>query len=169
MKRIISTLITISLIILVVLAIFQRFSGNVPGFFGYHVMYVVTGSMEPAIAAGDAVLVKDCIGSQVKEGEIVCYYADVEDVGKCLITHRVIKAPYDNDGELFIQTKGDANLREDDPVSCEKVLAVVACKLALVGKAFTFFRTPLGLLLAILPILILMFSEIRSCLHKDAC
>lgn len=48
---------------------------TVPRIMGYEVYDVVSGSMEPAIPVGSAVLVKPTDAAQLQEGDIVAYYA----------------------------------------------------------------------------------------------
>ncbi len=48
---------------------------TVPRIMGYEVYDVVSGSMEPAIPVGSAVLVKPTDAAQLQEGDVVAYYA----------------------------------------------------------------------------------------------
>ena len=81
----------------------------ISGYFPLYLLGVSTGSMEPTIDIGDAVLSKKVHSiDAIKEGDVIVY----EDDG-LLIVHRINRIVEEN-GETIIKTKGDANNVEDE-------------------------------------------------------
>ena len=117
---------------------------NSPAYvFGYAMMRVETGSMEPAIGAMSYILVKKYDGGELAEGDIVTYR--MQDVSSAaygsLITHRIEKIT--DDGYVM---KGDANAAADaKTVKKEDIAATFKRNL----PVFTFFgrlyASPFGL------------------------
>mgnify|MGYP002524438784 CR=1 FL=1 len=129
------------------LLVFAAVSGkkkNEPAYlFGYAVLRVETGSMEPAIPSKSFILVKKYKGGELAEGEIAAYR--MRDTSSAaygsLVTHRVEKIT--ESGVIF---KGDANPAADNlKVQSEDIVAVYVKNL----PALTFFgrlyASPLGL------------------------
>lgn len=82
------------------------------GVFPIYPNVILTGSMEPGIKPGDAVIIK-----KISEEEDI-YKLAVGDVinfdrGEINITHRIIKIEEDSAGNLQFVTKGDNNKSED--------------------------------------------------------
>lgn len=91
---------------------------------GSRTVIVTSGSMSPAIATGDAVVVTelDRVG-EVSVGDVVVFQPD--DTGSMKIIHRVIEIDRDGLGKVSsLVTMGDANQVADDPISPEQVLSV---------------------------------------------
>lgn len=84
---------------------------------GYRVLFVCSGSMEPAIPVG-SLLVEEKVEEEdaLQVGDVVTFrwpnaYADSEDRQ---ITHRIVRIISSaKDGQYTIQTKGDNNPIED--------------------------------------------------------
>jgi len=160
-KRILSGLITAMLLLILVSSMVQKMSGKAPGVLGYHIMYVMTGSMEPEIMAGDSVFVKECAADQVALGDVICYEGTEGVMAGKMVTHRVVVAPHEENGQLWLQTQGDANAAPDSPITGDRVYGVVIGKSSLVGMLFKFFCTVPGLLTIAAPIVWMMVDEIR--------
>lgn len=80
---------------------------------GYSLFRVVTGSMEPTIPTG-AVLVSEEIDiGQVAQDDIICYKTRIPEIYGAVVTHRVVAAFRGEDGEIYLETKGDANVVSD--------------------------------------------------------
>src|SRR4051812_22272115 len=75
--------------------------------FGYRTMTMLTGSMSPAIDPGDVAIVTPLAVQDVAEGMVISYHIPVED--HRLVTHRVVSVEHGPDGNVTVQTKGDAN------------------------------------------------------------
>lgn len=83
--------------------------------FAYPVV-VATGSMEPAIGAGDVVILCRTDPAELEVGDVIQYQSD-----GCTVIHRIVE----KDGDTFI-TQGDANNAPDlRPVEREQVLGRV--------------------------------------------
>jgi len=166
-KGILSGLLTVFLIIILSVSVVQKILGKTPGLFGYHFMYVLTGSMEPEISAGDAILVKECTADSVKLDDVICYRAESGEMAGKMITHKVIRETYKVDGETFLQTQGTANITADDPIRADQVYGKVVTKLVILGMLFRFFCTVPGLICVSGLIIWMMVGEIRN-IYKAA-
>lgn len=83
---------------------------------GYSAFEVATGSMSNTIEIGDVILVKLIEPNEtLSENEIVVFTQDTT-----LVTHRIIKI----NGDQII-TKGDANNKEDDPITRKQIIGKV--------------------------------------------
>ena len=79
---------------------------TVPMAFGYRGFVVLSGSMEPAIGTGDAVLVDSIAPIDARVGDIVSFRSP--DDPTRMITHRVVSLRATGGVVQFV-TKGDAN------------------------------------------------------------
>ncbi len=127
-----------SLLLVTVLIAAIAAAGVVAWTGGYHLYIVHTGSMAPALLAGDAVLdspPKD----RYKPGEIITFRHS--SLTTDLVTHRVADlAPG------VIHTKGDANRTADVwDIRPEQVQGVVATRLPGLGYVLIFLRKPIGI------------------------
>jgi signal peptidase len=104
---------------------------------GYRIYVVHTGSMEPTLKPGDAVLDRPA-PSSVRPGEIVTF--SVHSGPDSVVTHRV--ASYDG---TIVKTKGDAN-RSVDPWSLHlsQIVGSTVTRLPLAGYALVYLRHPQG-------------------------
>ena len=154
---VLGTLIALLTLVLI-MSMIARFSGGTPSILGYSLYRVSSGSMSPELVVGDVILVKNCDGMDVRDNDIVTYVATSGEMSGKLITHRVIKAPYEQNGEYYIITKGDANDSADDPVKVNQIEGKMLTKVGILKYLFDFFVTPWGLL-AIIALIILAFSN----------
>lgn len=119
----------------------SRLTGNEPALAGYRICIVMSGSMEPAVPVGSAVVVQPLAAEKVKPGDIITFRS--ENSGS-LTTHRV--ARLDTAGGLFY-TKGDANSAIDPtPVPAERLVGRVALTLPYAGYLLAYTRSREGLL-----------------------
>lgn len=82
---------------------------------------VATGSMEPAIAVGDAVVTCPSAAEDLREGDIIRYAKN----GTTVI-HRIVDCTQDETGRPVFVTQGDSNNTPDaDPVLPEQILGKV--------------------------------------------
>lgn len=135
-KKIISVVCTVLLIALVAVAVISSIISkrtNKPAFiFGYSLLWVKTGSMEPTIPERSYVLVKNYDGNGVQEGDIITFICPdpASPVYGQLITHRVqfvVEGGY--------KTKGDNSFTDTFTVKDENIVGVYADNL----PVFTFF------------------------------
>lgn len=126
-------LITVSLA-LAMLVVTQRM------FTPFHV--VISGSMEPQIRTGDAVVMSGLRPSEVKLGQVIIF-VDPEN-GSDYVIHRVVGI--DRTGRLpAFKTKGDNNpVRDDWTVSSSQVVGGVFLKVSRFGGFLSFVMTPRG-------------------------
>ena len=80
---------------------------EIPDFFGYKTFVIVSGSMEPTIMTGDAILVKEVPQDEIKINDIISFTQ-----GETNITHRIVEITEEN-GIKRYHTKGDNNNTED--------------------------------------------------------
>ncbi len=135
-------------------------SSSLPALLGYNTMVVTSGSMEPAIRVGDAVMMRPPAPGAVRIGDVITF----KPFGSPgLVTHRVV-ATSEIEGNLYFQTQGDANATPDpDLTSAEAVFGKVALTLPKMGFLLHFAATPRGKMLMIaLPLFVLMVREVRG-------
>lgn len=105
-KRIISIIVTIP-----ILGCLTTIICLISGLFTYYAIAIGSGSMEPSVNKGDAVIIEKLSKEQVKslvKGDIIVYQHDNK-----LIVHRIIKITEENNIYKYY-TKGDANESADD-------------------------------------------------------
>lgn len=89
------------------------FAWFVVGVFPIYPSVVLTGSMEPEIRPGDAILIEKLKDEkelyQLKQGDVINFKRD-----KITITHRILDIRRDEAGNLSFQTKGDNNQSADE-------------------------------------------------------
>ena len=162
-KKLRGIFLTLFLIVAVGILIFTmiaRLSGHTPTFFGYSVFRVSTGSMRPAYEIGDVIIVKECDPKELKAGDVCTYNGVTGNFAGKIVTHRVIEAVFEEDGEYYIRTKGDANPTEDPKINIKNVIGKVGIKIAVLRLLYNFFITPWGLITIILLIIAAFFNEI---------
>lgn len=144
----------------------------VPGAIGAEASYVVlSGSMEPAIGAGDLVVVGPIGADQIEEGDVITFRdADSPAAGEQTdrVTHRVIGVDR-SDGSPQFRTQGDAN-EDPDPgvVTPSQVIGEVWVAIPLIGYPVAFAGTRLGtILFVVVPGILLVVNELVS-LYRDA-
>ncbi|NRG44780.1 signal peptidase I [Bacillus sp. CRN 9] len=129
-------------------------SGTPPSIFGFSMMSVLTGSMEPDIKPGDLVVVKAADIESIQENEIITYKN-----GGTFVTHRVIDKVNLN-GQTVLQTQGDANnIKDEGLVIDNQIIGSVQFTVPKGGAIAQFLISPLGLLIAFILVLWLIFSH----------
>ncbi len=131
---------------------------KVPDFFGYKPFIVLSGSMEPAILAGDLIVTKVVAPEQIVKNDIIAFRAEKNTV----VTHRVTDVRTE-DGLTFL-TKGDANTGADaKAVSVADLEGIYLWRAAGVGRFAMFLQTPLGMLLFVItPLCLFILYDITS-------
>ena len=76
---------------------------EIPDFFGYKSFVIVSGSMEPTIMTGDAILVKEVSEDEIKTNDIISFSQE-----GTIVTHRITEMIEEN-GVKKYKTKGDNN------------------------------------------------------------
>lgn len=159
-------IICVILILLIILAAFQRFS-NQKNLFGYRVYTVASGSMIPTYNIGDTLLIKEMGASEINEGDAVTYLGQSGGVNGMIVTHQVMKKELGEDGKYYFHTKGIANNIEDPIISEDQVLGKVVHKfffLSIIGIITT--SMPLLFIFITIPLAILIAIEIIKIVYK---
>lgn len=127
---------------------------------GANLLVITSGSMEPAIATGDAVVVVDTPPADVEAGDVIAFRGYT---GDGLTTHRVVSR-HEVDGRLHFRTKGDANATADvnlapaDGMTGEVVAALPKAGRPLLALAGPTART----LLLVVPAVALVIVQARD-------
>lgn len=120
--------------------------GAVLSALGYHVYVVESGSMEPALGVGDAILVRDLHGAgggSVDVGDVITFDVDGGTFGT--VTHRVVSVVDSPVGERYV-TKGDANRAADStPVAHDRIVGEVVARFPGLGRMARAASSPLAL------------------------
>lgn len=128
---------------------------EVPSFFGWKPLIVLSGSMEPEIYSGDVAVVKEVDVKKLKERDIIA----LKD-GNVVITHRIVDIVEENGTRKF-KTKGDNNNVEDSEyVLAEQVEGIYRFKIDKMGDAAMYIQTPMGMLICLsIPLALLMLLQ----------
>ncbi|WP_142255394.1 signal peptidase I [Bacillus sinesaloumensis] len=112
-----------------------------PSIFGYSIMTVLSGSMEPLLEPGDIIFVEELDPNQVQMNDVITY----RNGQQTFVTHRVIDI-IRTDGQLSFQTKGDANNVEDQElVSPNQVVGALKFHIPKVGHIVNEMKNPLAI------------------------
>ena len=112
------------LLLAAVVTVVPRLIGAVP-------LTVLSGSMEPAISAGDLVVVRPTDPADLRIGDVVTVQPVSDD--PTLVTHRIVGVTHGGDGLAGFVTQGDANEHPDEPVVPEQVMGRVVYTVPLIG------------------------------------
>lgn len=139
----------------------SKLTGSEPTIAGYRICYVMSGSMEPALKVGSAVVVQPLAAEEVRTGDIITYRGE-SSVG--LITHRVERLAREN-GQLLFHTRGDANnVPDPQPVTEWQLVGKVALTVPYLGYLLAYTRTREGLTVLIgLAMLMIIGGLIHTC------
>ncbi len=122
LARISEILILVIMVSLCVLVLFAG-SGKMPYIFGYRVLQVLSGSMQPTISDETCIVIKKTDEDEIEIGDIITFVSESPDIYGYLNTHRVHDIVSDAEsGETLFITKGDAYDEPDDyPVSYDQI------------------------------------------------
>lgn len=107
-KQIIGFVIYSIICIFAIYLIVGLMNGNKKSIFGYTIRIVVSGSMEPEIQTNSINIIKLCDIEDIKVNDVVCFNYSQD------VIHRVIEIKTNEDGDIVLHTKGDANEKPDD-------------------------------------------------------
>lgn len=140
-------------------AVLLALSIAAPLAFGARPFTVLTGSMEPAIAAGDVVVEERISPLEASPGDVVTF-RDPGDQDR-LITHRVQAVHRDGETLRFV-TQGDANNADERwTIQTDGELGRVLYIVPWIGHAAVLTHSPAGLLLILfVPLLLLAIEEL---------
>lgn len=92
---------------------FTVYRGNIPNIMGYHILKVVSSSMEPVFYEGDCIIAETVDVDDIEVGDIITFFSDDPMILNFLNTHRVKAIQVNDDGRKEYWTKGDNNDQED--------------------------------------------------------
>lgn len=125
-----------------------------PDFFGYKSFVIVSGSMEPTIMTGDAILVKEVPQEEIKVNDIISFSQEETNV-----THRVIEITEENGIQKY-KTKGDNNNTEDrEKVTYEQIEGKYQFKINQFGIVTQILKSKITLIVLILVIVFISFYK----------
>ncbi len=139
----------ISVAILTIVLLINIFSMLHLSFFGYRLYKVGSGSMEPYLKVNNYILVKEV--KDYKVNDVITFKSD-----NSYVTHRIVKIKKDK-----ITTKGDANNKEDKPISKDKVIGKVTVRFVILGFILSLFSNP------IIWVLILLLGVVITMIIPD--
>lgn len=123
-----------------------------------HSYVVLSGSMEPTISTGDAVLVAEQSPESIERGDIITFATEDEATPT---THRVVEIIQTDEGREFV-TKGDANENRDpQQVSDRNIIGTLAFSIPFIGYVIKFAGTQMGFLALVgIPLGLLILGEL---------
>ncbi len=132
-----ATLLVLAIITLV-MAVLTKLMGN--SIFPYTMHYVVSGSMEPEIKAGDLVIAKKTDIEDVKIGDYVVFVSPDPKLNKITIIHSVVDIAEDEQG-IKLTTQGIKEGLSPDEYPVREIIGVYYCKSATIGFLADFFAS----------------------------
>lgn len=149
LKNVISFFLITTLLGILGIAAISR--DNLP--INYKSLLVQSGSMEPAISAGDVIIITKL--SDYKRYDVVTF----TDESQRTVTHRIMEIK--DDGTYV--TKGDANRSIDnDNITKENIQGKAIFTIPKIGYLVNFAKKPLGMVIMILvPVTIIIYDEVR--------
>lgn len=109
---------------------------------------------------GDVILTKEVDDvNALAVGDVITYKGTIGEYADMLITHQIVKAPYEENGTTYVVTKGIANEIEDKPVPVDRITSKLVCKIPFLDALYSFFLTPWGLLSAVALIILAFAGE----------
>ena len=107
----VSVLIIMAAIVVLCMVLLTQ-PGKPPDIFGYTMLRITTGSMEPTYSPDTLIVVKKTDPSEIKEGDVISFYSSDPALEGAVNTHRVVSIRQDGTNYIY-ETKGDANNTAD--------------------------------------------------------
>ena len=111
---------------------------------GGKLLTVQSGSMQPSVRRGDAIIVTRVASWQLRIGDIVSYRS-LSDA-KVIVSHRIVDI---NSAHTSFTTKGDALKTKDPLVPAANIVGRARGVAPGLGFVLVWLRSPLGLALAV--------------------
>lgn len=165
-KNIVCWTMIVLMVFLVITFLFTRIAGGTPSVFGYTLHRVESGSMQPYLQVGDVLLNKQ-VGneSELQVNDIITFQGDSRFENR-KVTHRIVVAPFaDDEGDLAVITKGDANQADDGEIKMKNVESKVIAKVEFLRWIYSFFFSPWGLIIFIALMVLIFFDEVMNIIH----
>lgn len=157
------TLIFILTFLLMVFFVYCSMTNRMATVFGYHMLRVVTGSMDPTYPEGSYIVVKSTDTDKLKVGEVISFYSRDEAIAGQVNTHR-IKEIKNNNGTKSFVTKGDANPTQDPvEVRPEDIVGKVVAHANIIDGIGKAIRNPwVYLIIVIIPLSVRFIIELKN-------
>lgn len=146
----------------VFISVLNASAGKVPSVFGFSVLQVKTGSMEPEIPVGGVVITRDIDPDKLKVNDVISFYSNDASISNEVNTHRIIGIIESESGERIFRTKGDANSMADSASVFERdIVGKVIFNIGAVGgSALGVLRNPTVIFVfLVLPLLFITMGE----------
>ena len=154
-------LIISSLVAIIMVIQITKEPGEIPSFFGYKVLQVMSGSMDDVFSIGDVILIKETKQENIKKGDIITFKKEN------IITHRVIEMNKTND-TMYYTTKGDNNNVSDaEKVTYEEIEGKYITKFVCIGYLINFLNTTEGLIILVSLPIVIAFKKFRELRNKE--
>ncbi len=165
-RKIVSFLATILLILVFSVIIVQKVSNNRVNLGGYGIYTVVTGSMIPEYNVKDLILASKVEAKNINIGDDVVYIGKEGTASGKIIAHRVIEKN-ENNGRITFITKGISNEIPDPEIDNTQILGVVKQKLYVLSFCSHIVNNIWGLILLVfIPLVIFIFMEGKRAIDK---
>ena len=92
--KVFSTLTTLLIVVLLGFMVYATAAaarGKIVTVFGHCLLTVITGSMEPTLHVGDFIFVEKTDPAALREGDIIAFWSEQQDIYGMLVTHRIVK------------------------------------------------------------------------------
>ncbi len=160
--KIIKSITTFIIVLIVITIILQRVSNNKLTLGGFSIYTVVTKSMVPKYNVGDMLLSKQIDPNNIKVGDDVVYLGKADSFNGKIVTHQVINIEGEGVNKVF-HTKGIANTIEDPTITGDQIYGIVVAKLTILSIITKIISNIYGIFfLVIVPIVILVFGVIMD-------
>lgn len=141
-KRTLTVFITLILVTIFVYNVYNLINikilkNDLSPVYGYAMLEVVSGSMEPTIHVGDMIII-DTWDTSYHKNDIVTF----KDEDGALVTHRIKSIK----GKKMV-TKGDNNDSEDKPYTTDQIIGKYVTKISGLGRIMASFKSPITMVL----------------------
>lgn len=133
----------------------------------YGAYVILTGSMEPIIKPGDAVVIRRVPEDEIAVGDVVTYRSTDSSYYGILITHRVVNIQEENGNKVYVM-KGDHNPTVDrSSVLSSQVYGKVVMRIPKIGYLKTFLASSYGWIIAVVvPSLGIIIYDVMKLVKK---
>ena len=129
--------------VLVLCMVVMTKPGKAPEIYGYSVLRVMTGSMEPTYPVDTLIVVKKTDPAEIREGDVISFYSSDPALDGAVNTHRVVNVKQE-DNQWIYTTKGDGNNVIDAyPADSRYLVGKVVGSSTLIGKLSRLAANPL--------------------------
>jgi len=162
----VTTVLTIFCVVICLVVCTQVITKKDVNVMGFSLFHILTGSMEPTIKTGGLVVVRQTGFYDLEVGDIITFRSRNSVLNGAANTHRIIAVDKDENGQMCLVTKGDANNIEDEErVYPEDIIGKVVYYGNMNGFTtfLNFVRTLPGFLtVVVMPLMLVAFWIMQS-------